>query len=59
VGGIIYNHLVHYINLQLSWFAKKAKVFCYENICLGSGRLQKDEEEAPRSALHFRVSWII
>jgi hypothetical protein len=38
---------------------KKAKVFCYEHVGLGSGHLQKDEEEAPRSAAHFRVSWII
>jgi len=28
---------------------KKAKVFCYEPVCWGSGHLQKDQEGAPRS----------
>jgi len=37
----------------------KAKVFCYEPVCWGSGPLQKDEVEEPRSASHFRGSWII
>jgi len=37
----------------------KAKVFCYEPVCLGSGHLQKDKEEVSRSPSHFRDFLII